>query len=506
MRASQLMSPGSLNSSRRPGLVLACVCACTILVVSLIAAINLAVPQLATSGLHPSSSELLWIVDAYIVVFACLVIPGGAAGDRFGRKGVLIVGLIIFAAGAAISAASVNVASLLLGRAITGAGAALVLPNCVGVLVHSTAPKRRSRSLAIWGVMTGMGGLVGNIGGAALLTIGSWRTLFLAIVPISLLCALWTALAVRRSSRSPRSLDPAGTALLITTTISLLIGIIEGPEVGWNSYVVIAAFAVSAVLGVAWVMVELRVRHPLLDPRLFRIPMLSTTSIGMLVMFFGSFGLFYLNASLLQYGRGYSVLQAGLAIMPMTVPMLLGARFVPDMVRRNGIFATLSVAFLAISIGLCGLSYAANQPYLAYAAWLVLIGIGFALALPCLTAELTAALPTEQAGIAGGLQSATREFGSALGVAIVGTVLTESFTRHLPASLQHADPIPRTVAEAVAAAPAQQIAIINSFTTGAESALQVASIITFIASVLVVAAAFQASRRRREQSSTAANG
>jgi len=496
------MSPDALTDSRRPGLVLACVCACTILVVGLVAAINLAVPMLAASGLYPSSSELLWIVDAYVIVFACLVIPAGAAGDRFGRKGVLIAGLVTFAAGATISAASASVTSLLLGRAITGVGAALVLPNCVGVLVHATVPERRARAIAIWGTMTGMGGLVGNIAGAALLTTGSWRILFAAIVPIALLCALWTALAVQRSSRSPRSLDPAGTALLVAATIALLIGIIEGPERGWSSDIVIAAFAASVVLGAAWVVVELRVRHPLLDPRLFRIPLLSTVSLGMLVLFFGSFGLFYLNASLLQYGRGYSVLQAGLAIVPMTVPMLLGAQFVPHLVKRIGIPATLSAAFLAIGIGLFGLTTAVHHPYLAYASWLVLIGIGFALALPCLTAELTASLPAEQAGVAGGLQSATRELGSALGVAVVGTLLTESFTRHLPANLQHDESIPRTVAEAVAAAPAQQTAIIDSFTAGAESALRVASFVTIIAGVLVVAVAFHASRRRSEQSST----
>lgn len=498
MSTPQTGSPGAAIPFQHQGRVLACVCACTILVVGLVAAINLAVPMLAASGLHPSSSELLWIVDAYVVVFACLVIPGGAAGDRFGRKGVLIAGLVTFAAGAAISAGAANVNILLLGRAITGVGAALTLPNCVGVLVHATSSDRRGRALAIWGATTGIGGLVGNIAGAALLTTGSWRTLFEAIVPVALLCAIWTALAVQRSSRSPRSLDPAGTALLVAATTALLIGIIEGPESGWSSAVVIAAFGVSVVLVITWVVVELRVRHPLLDPRLFRIPLLSTASLGMLAMFFGSFGLFYLNASLLQYGRGYSVLQTGLAIVPMSVPMLLAARYVPDLVRRVGIPATLSAAFLAIGVGLFGLTSALHQPYFAYAAWLVLIGIGFALALPCLTAELTAALPAEQAGVAGGLQSATREFGSALGVAIIGTVLTESFSRHLPASLQCYDPIPRTVAEAVAAFPAQQTAIIDSFTTGAESALQVASIVTLLAGVLVIAAAFQASRRRRE--------
>jgi MFS family permease len=492
-----------LNPPRHPGLILACVCACTVLVVGLVAATNLAVPILASSSLHPSSSELLWIVDIYVILFACLVIPGGAAGDRFGRKGILIAGLVTFAVGASISAASVNVTSLLLGRAITGVGAALVLPNCVGVLVHATAPDRRVHGLAIWGMTTGLGGLVGNIAGGALLAAGSWRALFWGIVPFALLLALWTSLAVQRSERSPRGLDPAGTILLVAAMVALLIGIIGGPEYGWNSSVVITAFTFSVILGAIWVAVELKVRHPVLDPRLFRILLLSTASLGMLVLFFGSFGLFYLNASLLQYGRGYSVLQAGFAIVPISIPMMFGTRFVPDLVKRIGIPATLSAAFLAVSIGLFGLASAVYQPYLAYAAWLVLIGVGIALALPCLTAEITSALPAEQAGVAGGLQSATRELGSALGVAIVGTVLTESFTRHLPVNFQqHA--VPHTVADAIAAAPNQQAAIISAFVSGAQSALHVASIITFLIGILVVAATFRASRHLPDQGLNAA--
>ncbi|MET1073207.1 MAG: MFS transporter, partial [Umezawaea sp.] len=414
MNATKAMS-ATVDGPPRPGLVLACVCACTVLVVGLVAAINLAVPQLAASGLHPGSAQLLWIVDAYVVVFACLVIPGGAAGDRFGRKGVLVAGLLTFAVGAAVSASSTGVGIMLGGRVVTGLGAALVLPNCVGVLVHATAPERRGRALATWGAVSGMGGVIGNIGGGALLTGGSWRTLFAVVAAIALGCALWVGLLVPRSDRASRALDPVGTALFVAAVVALLIGIIEGPEQGWGGAVVVTAFASAVVLGAAWVVFELRASHPLLDPRLFRIPLLSSAAFGMSVMFFGSFGLFYVNASLLQYGRGYSVLQAGLGALPLAAPLLLVSRFVPDLVRRVGIPITLSVAFPAIGTGLIGLSTATRQQYPLYAAWLVLVGIGFALALPCLTAELTAALPAEQAGVAGGLQSATRELGSALG-------------------------------------------------------------------------------------------
>ncbi|MDV9201071.1 MFS transporter, partial [Streptomyces sp. Wh19] len=172
---------GAQRPAQRSGSVLACVSVCTALVVGFVAAINLAVPQLAASSLRPTSSNLLWIVDAYVVIFACLVIPAGAVGDKLGRKGVLMAGLGIFAFGAIVSAIAPNVAIMLIGRAITGLGAACVLPNCVGILLHATAPERRSHALAIWAAATGIGGVAGNVGGGAVLSAGSWRALFAAV-------------------------------------------------------------------------------------------------------------------------------------------------------------------------------------------------------------------------------------------------------------------------------------------------------------------------------------
>ncbi|AGL16602.1 major facilitator transporter [Actinoplanes sp. N902-109] len=494
-----LAGPPATSAARRPGLALLSISGCTLLVVGLVAAVNLAVPMLSASSLHPGASALLWIVDAYVVVFACLVIPGGAAGDRYGRKGALIAGLLAVAAGAIVCAAAPSVAVLLTGRILTGVGAALVLPNCVGVLVHATPPERRGRALAVWGTVSGLGGPVGNLGGGAILTGGSWRTLFWVVVPIAVSCAAWAGYAVPRSDRRTRPLDPAGSLLFAATVVALLTGVVEGPERGWASPVVLVAFALSVVLGAAWTGVGLRSVHPLLDPRLFGIPALSGAALGMMVTFFGSFGLFFLNASLLQYGRGWSVLQAGLGTLPLAVPLLIGSRLVPRLVRRAGIPLTLTAAFLTISAGLAGLSGAVRAPFLPYAIWSGVIGTGFALALPTLTADLTAALPAEQAGVAGGLQSATRELGSALGVAVVGTVLTSAFTAHLPAVLRQGEPVPRTVAAALAAAPAEHAAIVASFVAGAQLALRVAAVVTVVAGALVTTTAVTLRRRSARQ-------
>ncbi|MEU6440694.1 MFS transporter [Streptomyces sp. NPDC047046] len=481
---------------RRQGQVLACLSVCTALVVGFVAAINLAVPRLAASSLHPSADQLLWIVDAYVVVFACLVIPAGAAGDKFGRKGTLLTGLAVVAAGALVSAAAPNVALMLFARALTGVGAACVLPNCVGVLLHATAPERRGHALAVWAAATGVGGVVGNLGGGALLG-GSWRTLFVAVAVVAAACLAWTAAVAPRSPRHARRLDVPGTVLFVAAVIALLLGIIEGPEKGWSSPSVVTAFAACLVLGAVWVLLETRVRQPMLDPRLFRDARLAGAGLGMAIAFFGSFGLFYVNASLLQYGRGWSVLRAGVGIIPVTVPLLLGSRHVPALVRRFGVPATLAAAFALTSGGLAGLSLTTELAYPWYGACLFVVGLGIMLAVPTLTAEIAAGLPLERAGLAGGLQSATRELGSALGVAVVGTILTASFTHHLPHELGRPGQAPRTVSEALGAAPGEHSAIIAAFTHGADTALRAAALITLVAGVLVVGGIARAHRGAR---------
>ncbi|WP_372668977.1 MFS transporter [Amycolatopsis kentuckyensis] len=400
-------------------------CACVALVVGMVAAVNLAVPMLAASELHPSASTLVWIVDTYVLVFACLVIPGGAAGDRYGRKGVLLAGLGLFAAGALLSALAPDVVLLLAGRALTGVGAAAVLPNSLAVLLHAVPSEKKASTIAVWASMTGIGGVLGNVGGGLVLAAGSWRWLFAAAVPIALAEAALVARIAPLSSRHDRRLDPGSALLLVGGSVALLVGIVQGPEAGWGSAVVVTGFAGAAVLFTAWTLRELKAEHPLLDPRLFRIPGLRSACLGLTTVFFGMFALFYVNASFLQYAKGFGVPATGLGIVPLTVPIILGGRHVGLLTRRIGLDATVALAFAFVGGGLLGLSTSdAQTPYAAYAAWLVVTGIGVTLALPTLSGVITGSLPPEQAGVGTGLQATTREFGSALGVAVIGTVMS----------------------------------------------------------------------------------
>jgi EmrB/QacA subfamily drug resistance transporter len=485
-------------ASSHPGQVLACISTCTVLVVGFVASINLAVPKLAAGSLHPTASQLLWIVDAYVILFACLVIPAGALGDRIGRKGVLVSGLALFAAGAVVSAAADDVAVMLVGRAVTGVGAACVLPNALAVLIHATRPERRPHAISVWAAMSGIGGVVGNVGGGAIMSAGSWRWLFVTVVPVAALCALWVALGAPRSSRHDRSLDLPAAVLLTAATIALLLGITQGSERGWSSAEVIGAFAASAALFGVWVVSELRTAHPMLDPRLFKIPALRAACLGMLVVFFGMFGFFYLNASLMQYGRGFTVLQAGLGVLPLTVPLAAGARYVPKLVAGIGARQVIGLSFLIVGVGIYGLATALHHDYLVYACWLFVVGIGLTSALPALTVMISSALPREQAGVAGGLQATTREFGSALGVAVIGTLLTSRFVHNLthhaltgPAGGQ----VPHTVADALAAVPTRHDTIVAAYTSSAATSLKIVAVLVLVVGVLVIAEMTWAARR-----------
>ncbi|GAA1963356.1 MFS transporter [Amycolatopsis minnesotensis] len=483
---ARVHAPRSPDRSPRPAShrgLLTIMCACVALVVGMVAAINLAVPMLAASELHPSASGLLWVVDTYVIFFACLVIPGGAAGDRFGRKGVLITGLILFAAGALVSAVTQNVALLLVSRATTGAGAAAVLPNTLAVLLHAVPAERKNATIAVWASMTGIGGVLGNVGGGAVLSGGSWRWLFAAAVPISLLLAALVGFLAPVSPRHDRRLEPLGTALFVGASVALLLGIIQGPETGWGSATVIIEFASAAVLFTAWTLVELRAEHPLLDPRLFRLPALRSACLGMTTVFFGMFALFYVNASFLQYGKGFSVLQTGLGIIPLTVPVILAARHVGRLTHRIGLGGTTALAFAFVGGGLLGLSTSdTNTSYFVYAAWLVVTGIGVTLALPALSGAIAGALPPAQAGVGAGLQATTREFGSALGVAVIGTILTARFTSALPADVRDA----HTVAQALTTAPGRAHDITTAFVSGTSTGLRVIGIAVLVLGALVV--------------------
>ncbi|MFJ3836873.1 MFS transporter [Streptomyces sp. NPDC090054] len=398
--------------------------ACSVLVVSLVAAVNLAIPALAASPLDPSAGQLLWIVDTYVLVFGCLLIPAGAIGDRHGRKGALLTGLALVAAGALLSAAAPGVAVLIAGRAVTGVGAALVMPATLSLMLEVTEPAGRPQAVAVWTAATGIAGVVGNIGGGLVLQYLPWQALFLAVAPAAVVLGLLAARFAPRGERRPAALDAIGSVLLVAAAAALLHGIIEGPSAGWTSVRVLGALAASAVLLTLFVARSLRTAHPLIDPRLFRSRRLRAGSLGVGVAFFGLFSLFYVNAQYLQYAKGYSPLLTGCAIVPLAVGMMVASRRSIALAARFG-DAVVAVGLAAIVTGLFLISFAtASTPYPVYALFLVVLSLGMGLCVPVLSSAVMTSLPQDRAGLGSGLNGATREIGSALGVGVLGTALS----------------------------------------------------------------------------------
>ncbi|MFI9048902.1 MFS transporter [Streptomyces sp. NPDC053427] len=421
--------PVAAGGRTRRRTVTAALCACVLVAQSLVAAMNLAIPKIAASGLHPSPAQLLWIVDTYVLVFAGLLVPAGALGDRFGRKGVLLTGLGVFAAGALLSALAPTLPLLLAARAISGAGAALTVPATMAVLLYATPADRKAGAVAAWSTALGIGGMAGNAGGALILQYLPWQGLFWAYVPLGLGLLWWVAKAAPRVPRGSAALDLPGSALLVLGAGALLFGVIEGPGLGWSSAPVAGAFVLAVAVFALFVRHGLRAAHPVLDPRLFRLPRLRAGAAGLAVTFFGMFALFYVNAQFLQYVKGYSPLQTGCAIVPLALGMMAVTRYGMRWAHRIGEARTSGAGLALIALGLLLLSTATGHtPYPVYLVFLLVMSAGAGLAMPTLSHAVVTSVPSHQAGMGSGLQGAARELGAALGIAVIGTVLSVRFS------------------------------------------------------------------------------
>jgi EmrB/QacA subfamily drug resistance transporter len=481
-----------------------------VLSIGMVAAVNLAIPALQASSLHPSVSATAWIVDSYTLVFACLLIPAGALGDRFGRKRGMLIGLGLFAAGSTMAALAPDVAVLMCGRALTGMGASLVLPATLAVALARVAPADRPRTVALWSSLTGIGGVAGNLFGGIAVEYGGWQALFWAGVPIALAAAALIALYVPRQAPHRDPVDGGGVLLLTAGSVALLYGIIEGPQYGWGSWQVLVSLLLAVVLLGAFAWYETRREHPMLDPRLFKLAGVRTGTLGIIVLFFALFGFFYINAQYMQDVKGYSAVVTGVAVLPLAVVMPFTSAQSTRLAGRIGGRATVIVGLLCLAAGIALLSFAtAATPYPVYAILLAVVSGGMGLAMPPLSGMIVHALPPSHAGVSSGLNSTTREFGSALGVAVLSTILTSRFTSHLPAALRNV-PGPRgqAIRQSITAAlhyaasvpdPVVRAQLIagtrDAFTSGTSVGLRIGAVL-ILATTAVVAQQHPKEQRR----------
>jgi MFS family permease len=423
------------TSAGQPGttMIMPVMCLCVVLIIATVAAINVSIPQIETSSLHPSNTQLVWIVDLYVIVFASLLFPAGAIGDRYGRKRALLAGLGAYVAGSILAALS-NTTPLLLGaRVIMGAGAAFIMPTTLAIISETFDGAERVRAIAVWAAFTAIGGGVGLVVGGAIVTYLTWQHLFWIGASIGLAALALAAIYTPETRRQAGPIDVRGAVLLVVCVAALLSGIIEAPDTGWGSPGNLTAFAVSAAALVSFTWCELHHREPLLDPRSFRVPALRTGALGITTSFFAMFSLYFVNAQFLQYTKGFDPLITGLAILPATASLYLSSLSSARLAERVGIKTVVIAGMLFMAFGLSLISICGPAtPYPLYALALAIVAVGPGLSNPAMSAGIMGSLPEDKAGVGSAINDTSRELGSALGIAVMGTILTNAFPRHLP--------------------------------------------------------------------------
>jgi EmrB/QacA subfamily drug resistance transporter len=486
-------------SPRRVRLVLAVVGLSLMAVMSAVSGLNIALPSLARET-GASQTDLTWIVDAYTVVFAGLLLFAGALGDRYGRKLLLVAGLVIFGASAALALVMDEPGQLIALRAAMGVGAAAIMPTTLSVITTSFPEAERPRAIGVWVGIAGGGAILGLFASGFLLEFFAWQSFFGLNVALAAIALLGVRAVVPSSSdESPPALDWIGALLSLVAVGGGVFGIIEGPERGWDEPVTLIALAVGILAAGAFVAWELRRLAPMLDPRLFGHRALSAGTLTITVQFFSAFGFFFILLQYLQFVTDRSPLEAAAALLPLPFVLLPIARNAPHVAERIGFRRVTPVGLVSMAIGFGILSQLqVDSPYWFLLIGLVFFAIGMGLAGTPATTAITAALPPSKQGVASALNDTAREVGSAFGIAILGSLLNQGYRDGMADAVAQLPPavaervlasIAFTTSPEVAQFGAAGRALVDrgrdAFVGGVTDAVLVASVVLLVTAVLV---------------------
>jgi EmrB/QacA subfamily drug resistance transporter len=390
--------------------------------------VTVALPTLQRE-LGASTSALQWIVDAYIVVFAGLLLTMGSLGDRFGRKRFLQLGLLVFAGAAALGAYAPSTNWLIAARGLMGVGGALIMPSTLSILVDVFPRRERVKAIAIWTGVASLGIPLGPIVGGWLLERFWWGSAFLLNVPIAVVALVAGAiLAPESRDPSPPRPDLAGLGLSIVALTALVYGIIEAPAHGWTSVTVIGSLALAIAAGAGFVWRERRAREPMLDLRLFRNARLSWGTVAMTLAGLAIGGLAFELTQYLQFVHGYSPFAAGLRVLPIAIGFGFASPITPRVVKRVGSTRTVSGALGGAAAAFGALAFAGVEtPYWMIAIPLFVVGFGLGAAFVPATDAVMAAMPEANAGLGSAINDSGRQVGAALGVGVLGAVANATF-------------------------------------------------------------------------------
>lgn len=478
--------------------------------------LNVALPSIQRE-LNASGSDLQWIVDAYVLVFAGLLLPFGAVGDRWGRKRVLLIGMTLFGTLSAFAAFSTSPAQIIVYRAGMGVAAALVMPATLSIVTVIFPRSERPKAIAIWAAFAGAGGAIGPPVSGILLNFFWWGSVFLVAVPVAAVVLAGAAWIVPESrDDEQRPLDVVGALISIAALGSLLFAVIEGPELGWGSPPVLGMFAAAAVLVRGFVRWERRVRYPMLDPAFFGNRLFALGAATITLAFFGMVGMFFLLTQYFQFAQGHTPLDAGFRNVPLAATMMILAPRCPAIAARVGARATISGGLLLAGAGL-GIM-AALTPASDY--WLMVIALvttatGLSLFMPPSTHIIVTSLPQHKAGVGSAVNDTTREIGASIGIAVLGTLLTVGYRSGMRSRVSDLpEPAAEVASDSIGAAlrvagelPAERAArltesAVDAFDRGMTLAMGVAAAlltVTAAATYLLYPRERSGDRRRLEQ-------
>lgn len=430
--AADAASTGSGQRPVRHGVVLAVTCLALASVVSAMSSLNVALPSIGRST-HGSQTELTWIVDAYSLAFASLLLPAGALGDRFGRRRALLVGLVVFGAGSAAATATTAPAVLIALRGVLGLGAALVMPATLATITTTFPREQRPRAVGVWAAVAGASAIVGLLASGTLLHFWSWQAVFGLNVVLAALAVAGTLRFVPESAERDRPpLDAVGALLALLGLAAVVYSVIEAPERGWGGAATLGGLAAGVLVLVGFTAWELRRDHPMLDPRLFRKPVFAAGSLSVTLQFLAFFGFVLVLMQYLQLVRGDSPLLAAVSVLPTAAGMIPATRLSPLLGRRLGVRPVWTAGLVLIAVGMAVCSrLGAHSPYLLLLGGLVPLGLGMGLAMTPATTAITDALPPALQNVGSAVNDLSRELGGALGIAVLSSVLGAAYRSRL---------------------------------------------------------------------------
>jgi EmrB/QacA subfamily drug resistance transporter len=456
--------------------------------------VNVALPTFARD-LGAGTTGLQWIVDAYTLTFAALLLLAGAIADRYGRQHALTAGLAVFGAGSLIAAFTGTTTELIATRVLMGVGAAFIMPATLSILMNVfTDPVERTKAIGLWSAVSGLGVAIGPVTGGWLLAHFSWGSIFLVnlpIVAIALVAAHWLVPA----SRAPRSegrLDLLGALLSVAAFTALTYTIIEAPANGWLSLTTLGLALASAALLALFIWREARAAHPMLPLGLFRNPRFTGAAVTLTILFFALSGAVFMSTQIYQFVLGFSPLAAGVRALPSAAALAVFSPLGANISKRLGATVPVVLGLCMIAAGLAFFATAsATSGYGHYVVAMIIMSGGIGLAMAAATTASMAVLPPALAGVGSAINDSTRNMGSVLGVAVFGSISASVFASKMTAAHLSASSVG---AAAVAARRTGDLDLLhtaaNAFVSGADHAV-IAGVAAGIAGAMVAAWAFR---------------